>query len=93
MWRTKFFRNERRTVNIRRTQPTRYIFRAPTPFFPSNKLWKAKTEPKVKIFASTMMHQKILTADNLVVRGMQHDPLYLLCNSKPKDAKHLLVNC
>jgi hypothetical protein len=37
-------------------------FQGSHPLFPSNKLWKAKTESKVKIFAWTTMHQKILIA-------------------------------
>jgi hypothetical protein len=68
-------------------------FQGSHPPFRSKKLWKARTEPKVKIFAWTMMHQKILTADNLEIRGMQHDPLCLLCNSEPEDAKHLFIKC
>jgi hypothetical protein len=40
-------------------------FRGSHPPFHTNKLWKAKTEPMVKIFGWTMMHQKILAADNL----------------------------
>jgi hypothetical protein len=48
---------------------------------------------EVKIFAWTTMHQKNLAADNLTIRGMQQDPLYLLCNLEPEDAKHLLINC
>jgi hypothetical protein len=68
-------------------------FQGSHPPFRSKKLWKVRTEPKVKIFAWTMMHQKILTADNLEIRGMQHDPLCLLCNSEPEDAKHLFIKC
>jgi hypothetical protein len=68
-------------------------FQGSHPLFPSKKLWKAKTEPKVKTFAWTTMHQKILTTGNLAVRGMQHDPLCPLCNLEPEDAKYLLINC
>jgi hypothetical protein len=57
------------------------------------KLWITKTEPNVKVFGWTAMHQKILTADNLEARGMQHSPICPLCNQTPEDARHLLINC
>jgi hypothetical protein len=50
-------------------------------------------ELKVKVFVWTAMHQRILTADNLASRGLQHNPSYPLCNSNPEDARHLLINC
>jgi hypothetical protein len=61
--------------------------------FQVGRLWKASVEPKVKVFSLTAMHQKILTADNLASRGMQHNPLCPLCNAFPEDARHLLINC
>jgi hypothetical protein len=61
--------------------------------FQVGKLWKARVEPKVKVFGWTAMHQRILTADNLASRGLQHDPSCPLCNSSPEDARHLLINC
>jgi hypothetical protein len=43
------------------------------------KLWKAKVKLKVKFFASTGTHEKVLTSANLATRGMQHNPIYPLC--------------
>jgi hypothetical protein len=34
-----------------------------------NLIWKAKTEPKYRFFAWTLLHNKILTSDNLQKRG------------------------
>jgi hypothetical protein len=68
-------------------------FQGSHPPFQSKRLWKARTEPKVKIFGWTTMHQEILTADNLGIRGMQHNPLCPLCNAEPENVKHLLINC
>jgi hypothetical protein len=57
------------------------------------KLWKAKVEPRVNFFRWTAMHQKIMTADNLAARGMQHNNVCNLCHQAPEDARHLLINC
>jgi hypothetical protein len=57
------------------------------------KLWKAKAEPKVKFFAWTAMHEKILTADNLASRGMHHNPICPQCRAHPEIAQHLLSAC
>jgi hypothetical protein len=67
-------------------------FQGSTPPFKIGNLWKAKIKPKVKVFSWTAMHQKILTADNLDTRGMQHCPSCPLCN-QAQDARHLLINC
>jgi hypothetical protein len=61
--------------------------------FEVGKLWKASVEPKVKVFEWMAMHQRILTADNQALRGLQHNPSCPLCNSNPEDARHLLINC
>jgi hypothetical protein len=63
-----------------------------TPFQVGN-LWKAKAEPKIKIFSWTALHQRILTVDDLASRGMDHNPMCPLCNSVPEDERHLLTNC
>jgi hypothetical protein len=61
--------------------------------FKVGKLWKASVEPKVKVFGWSAMHQRILTANILASRGLQHSPSYPLCNSNPEDARYLLINC
>jgi hypothetical protein len=61
--------------------------------FQVRNLWKARAEPKVKVFGWTAMHQRIRTADNLASRGMQLSPMCPLCNSNLEDACHLLINC
>jgi hypothetical protein len=50
-------------------------------------------EPKVKFFAWTAMHEKILTTDNLATREMQHNPICPLCRNQPETAQHLLSVC
>jgi hypothetical protein len=61
--------------------------------FRVRKLWKAKVEPKVKLFGWTATHQKIMTADNLAARGMQHNNACPLCHQSTEDAQHLLIKC
>jgi hypothetical protein len=61
--------------------------------FQVGKLWKARVEPKVKVFTWTTMHKRILTTDNLVSRGIQHNLLCLLCSCHPEDTGHLLIDC
>jgi hypothetical protein len=39
------------------------------------------------------MHHKILTADNLAARGMQHNQFCALCNAFPETGQHLLKDC
>jgi hypothetical protein len=61
--------------------------------FQIGSLWKTRVEPKVKIFDWTDMHKKILMADNLAARGIQHNPLCPLCGNHPEDTDHLLIDC
>ena len=39
------------------------------PPFQTSKIWRAHTEPKCRFFAWLVLHGKLLTADNLVIRG------------------------
>jgi hypothetical protein len=56
-------------------------------------LWKVGMEPEGKDFRLDDNVKKILPADNLALRGMQHNPLCPLCNYFPKDARHFIINC
>jgi hypothetical protein len=56
-------------------------------------IWKARTEPKYRIFAWILLHRRILTADNLEKRGWPNDPLYKLCNLEPETPTHLCKDC
>jgi hypothetical protein len=38
------------------------------------------------------MHHRILTADHLAARGMQHNQFCPLCSTDPEDVQHLLIN-
>jgi hypothetical protein len=59
--------------------------------FQHKTIWKAKAEPKVQFFAWTTSHEKILTADNLAARGLQHNPTCPLCQTQLETPQHLLM--
>jgi hypothetical protein len=37
--------------------------------FPAMSIWQARTEPKCKFYACLVMHERVLTADNLMKRN------------------------
>lgn len=56
-------------------------------------IWKAKTEPKCRFFAWTLLHNRVLTAENLQKRGWPHNPSCCLCNSTFETTVHLCKDC
>jgi hypothetical protein len=58
-----------------------------------SQIWKAKAEPKCRFFAWTLLHKKILTANNLNKRNWQHDPICKLCGLDQETPTHLCKDC
>jgi hypothetical protein len=56
-------------------------------------IWRAKAEPKCRFFAWTLLHKKILTANNLIKRNWPSDPFCKLCGIEPETPNHLCLNC
>jgi hypothetical protein len=56
-------------------------------------VWRAKAEAKCKFFAWTLLHKKILTANNLAKRQWPNDPICKLCNTEPETPTHLCKDC
>jgi hypothetical protein len=56
-------------------------------------IWKAKAEAKCRFFAWTLLHKKILTANNLIKRNWPNDPTCKLCGNEPETPNHLCLNC
>jgi hypothetical protein len=56
-------------------------------------IWKAKAEPKCKFFTWTLLHKKILTANNLMKRHWPNDPICKLCGNDPETHTHLCKDC
>jgi hypothetical protein len=56
-------------------------------------IWKARAEPKCRIFAWILLQHKILTANNLAKRVWPHNPLCQLCNLSAETLTHLCLEC
>jgi hypothetical protein len=56
-------------------------------------IWKAKVEPKCCFFVWSLLHNKVLTADNLQKRHWQCNPVCCLCNSALETVTHLGKDC
>ena len=56
-------------------------------------IWKAKAEHKCRFFDWTLLHGKILTANNLQKKGWPSNPVCKLCNSEHESPWHLCKDC
>jgi hypothetical protein len=56
-------------------------------------IWRAKAEPKCRFFAWTLLHKKILTANNLIKRGWTDDTDCRLCGNELETPVHLCKDC
>jgi hypothetical protein len=54
---------------------------------------KAKTEPKCWFFAWTLLHKRILTANNLSKQGWPNDKICKLCRSNAETPTHPCKDC
>ncbi|KAG9458810.1 hypothetical protein H6P81_003318 [Aristolochia fimbriata] len=56
--------------------------------------WKMEAPPKVKMFIWSVAHNRILTRENLVQRGIPLPSLLCpLCEDKQESVDHLLLQC
>ena len=58
-----------------------------------NKIWRLKVENKCKFFLWLFLQHKLLTADRIIKRGGQANPLCQLCRTRNENASHLAANC
>jgi hypothetical protein len=56
-------------------------------------IWTSQAEPKQRFFGWLLLHQKVLTADNLLKRHWPCDWICSLCTSAFEDANHLAKEC
>ena len=56
-------------------------------------IWKAQAENKCKLHAWILMHNKVLTVDNLQKRGWPHQEHCVLCNGPLEIGLHLSLFC
>lgn len=52
-------------------------------------IWRSGAEPKCHFFAWTLLHKKILTANNLMKHNWSNDPICKLYGIKPETLDHL----
>ena len=56
-------------------------------------IWKAVAEPKCRFFVWTLLHKKILAANNLMKHNWTNDPICKLCGVEPETLTHLCKDC
>jgi hypothetical protein len=61
--------------------------------FSAADIWKAKIEQKCKFFRWLVMHNRVLTADNLIKWSWPCDPICSLCNCLEETTPHMLTQC
>jgi hypothetical protein len=60
-------------------------------FFPAPVIWKAASDARTRFFAWLTMHDKILTAENMVKRNWDCNPMCPLCLCINESTDHLLT--
>jgi len=61
--------------------------------FNSQAIWKAKAEGKHRFFSWLLVQGKIQTADNLLAKGVECNPVCVLCDQENETAAHLCLHC
>jgi hypothetical protein len=61
--------------------------------FQFDKMWAAKVEAKCKFFMWLWLRGRILTSNNLAVRGIPHDDICTLCDQEVETPSHLILSC
>ena len=61
--------------------------------FRRDQIWKAHAENKCKVFTWILIHEKLLTADNLQKRDWPHQDHCALCNGPLETGLHLCLCC
>eukprot|EP00253_Pinus_taeda_P009123 PITA_09123 len=55
--------------------------------------WRTESLPKVKLFNWTLLHGKILTAENLRKKGIQGPSICSMCREAEESCSHLFIEC
>ena len=76
---TRSFYNELRTT--------------PNSIFPWKGIWKAKVPKRVAFFLWTATHDRILTLDNLMLRGRPLANRCCMCQCSGESIDHFLIHC
>ena len=57
------------------------------------KVWKVKIEGKVKFYMWLLLRNRNWTADRMLQRGLNCNPVCRLCDQEPETALHLAMGC
>jgi hypothetical protein len=90
---TRSLGNGRRTTTIPLDQLTIFSSAAPMGGSGTTKSGRHLCENKCKVFAWILIHDKILTADNLQRRGWPHQERCVLCDGPLETGLHLSLLC
>jgi hypothetical protein len=63
-----------------------------TTFTPGT-VWKAKIEPKCRFFSWLVLHDRVLTTDNMAKKNWPYNPVCSLCSCIQEITSHLLSQC
>jgi hypothetical protein len=61
--------------------------------FKPDVLWKAHVEPKCRFLSWLVLHDRVLTTDNMAKRNWHYNPLCPLCYCIPETSSHPLAHC
>lgn len=56
-------------------------------------VWKEKVENKSKFFLWLLLQHKLMTADRIIKRGGQTNPICQLCRTRNESMPHMVANC
>jgi len=79
-------------VNTHAAPPTRFSSGLP-PGLPMGQDLAPKSGEQVKFFLWLFLQHKLLTADRIIKRGGQANPICQLCRTRNENASHLAANC
>ena len=58
-----------------------------------NQLWSTRTLPKIDLFIWTLLHERILTGENLIKKGFAGPFRCPLCAGAAENISHLFLQC
>jgi hypothetical protein len=61
--------------------------------FPCSFIWKAQTEPRSKFFAWLALHDRVLTADNMLKKNWPCSDICSFCLCMFETTNHILLEC
>lgn len=57
------------------------------------RIWRIKAPPRMRVFGWLLLHNRVLTADNLRIRGFHIVGMCYLCRRSDETVRHLFTDC